>query len=194
MKEVLTKPDLLEQQAKAYTTLMESCGEDPTRQGLKDTATRAAKAFQHMTQGYHTDIDALVNAAMFDSDMSEMIMVKDIEFYSLCEHHILPFFGRAHVAYIPDGKVIGLSKVARIVDAFARRLQIQEQLSEEIANCLMHYTKAKGVGVIIEAKHMCMMMRGVNKQNASMTSSVMLGQFRSDQRTRSEFLHLVKNN
>lgn len=190
MKEVLSPP-VLETQEKAYTSLMESCGENPSRQGLKNTATRAAKAFQHMTQGYQTDINALINEAMFDSNMSEMIMVKDIELYSTCEHHLLPFFGRAHVAYIPDGKVIGLSKVARIVDAFARRLQIQEQLSEEIAQCLMQHTKAKGVGVIIEAQHMCMMMRGANKQNASMTTSVMLGQFREDHRTRSEFLHLA---
>lgn len=192
MKEVLTHDDVLAQQEEAYSRLMVSCGENPSRQGLKNTATRAAKAFQHMTQGYRTDIDALINEAMFDSNMSEMIIVKDIELYSTCEHHLLPFFGRAHVAYIPNGKVIGLSKIARIVDAFARRLQIQEQLSEEIASCLMHHTKAKGVGVIIEAQHMCMMMRGANKQNASMTTSVMLGQFRSDERTRSEFLHLAK--
>jgi GTP cyclohydrolase IA len=176
----------------AYQNIISSCGENPQREGLKGTAKRAAKAFAHMTEGYQTDIQTLINGAIYESDMSEMIIVKDIELYSLCEHHLLPFFGRAHIAYLPQGKIIGLSKIARIVDAFAKRLQIQEQLTQDIANCLMHSINAQGVGVIIEAQHMCMMMRGITKQNAQMTTSVMLGGFRQDERTRSEFLSLVR--
>lgn len=175
----------------AYQQIIKSCGENPEREGLQHTAHRAAKAFSHMTEGYHEDIDILINGAIFESDMNEMIIVRDIELYSLCEHHLLPFLGHCHVAYLPNGKILGLSKIARIINHFAKRLQIQEQLTQDIANCLMEQINAKGVGVIIEAKHLCMMMRGVSKQSALMTTSVMLGNFRKDERTRSEFLSLV---
>lgn len=175
-----------------FAGIIESIGEDLTRPGLVDTPKRAAKAFQFLTRGYQQNIDDVVNGALFPSDSEEMIIVKDIELYSLCEHHLLPFIGKAHVAYIPTGKVLGLSKVARIVDMFARRLQIQEQLTLQIAESIQEITGAKGVGVIIEAKHMCMMMRGVEKQNSSMKTSAMLGTFRSNQATRNEFLSLVR--
>lgn len=175
-----------------FAGIIESIGEDLTRPGLMDTPKRAAKAFQFLTRGYQQNIDDVVNGALFPSDSEEMIIVKDIELYSLCEHHLLPFIGKAHVAYIPTGKVLGLSKVARIVDMFARRLQIQEQLTLQIAESIQEITGAKGVGVIIEAKHMCMMMRGVEKQNSSMKTSAMLGTFRSNQATRNEFLSLVR--
>jgi GTP cyclohydrolase I len=172
--------------------IIEAIGEDPQRPGLRDTPLRAAKAMQYLTRGYQQSVDEVVNGALFPSDCSEMVLVKDIELYSLCEHHLLPFIGKAHVAYIPDGKVVGLSKVARIVDMFARRLQIQEQLTVEIAETLQRVTGAAGVGVIIEAKHMCMMMRGVEKQNSVMKTSAMLGTFRSQQATRNEFLSLIR--
>ena len=151
---------------------------------------RAAKAFEFLTQGYRQSLAEIVNNALFESDCNEMVVVNNIELYSMCEHHMLPFIGRAHVAYIPQGKVLGLSKVARIVDMFARRLQIQETLTTQIAETIMNVTGAAGVGVIIEAKHLCMMMRGVEKQNSVMRTSAMLGVFRSDQSTRSEFLSL----
>ncbi len=175
-----------------FASIIASVGEDLTRPGLVDTPERAAKAFQFLTRGYNQTLDEVVNGALFPSDSDEMIMVKDIELYSLCEHHLLPFIGKAHVAYIPTGKVLGLSKVARIVDMFARRLQIQEQLTVQIAQCVQEITGASGVGVIIEAKHMCMMMRGVEKQNSSMKTSAMLGSFRSSQATRNEFLSLLR--
>ncbi|MFA0812725.1 GTP cyclohydrolase I FolE [Microbulbifer epialgicus] len=175
-----------------YARIIESIGEDPQRPGLKDTPERAAKAMEYLTRGYKLTVDDVVNDALFPSDCSEMVLVKDIELYSLCEHHLLPFIGRAHVAYIPNGKVVGLSKVARIVDMYARRLQIQEQLTVEIAETLLNVTGAAGVGVIIEAKHMCMMMRGVEKQNSVMKTSAMLGTFRSNQATRNEFLALLR--
>lgn len=174
-----------------FKEIIELIGEDSNRQGLQRTPKRAAEAMQFLTQGYDQDIHEIINDAIFDSDMSEMIIVQNIELYSLCEHHLLPFIGRAHVAYIPDGQVIGLSKIPRIVDLFARRLQIQEKLTQQIAECILNVIHAKGVGVIIEAKHMCMMMRGVEKQNSVMKTSVMLGNFRDDDRTRSEFLRLV---
>jgi GTP cyclohydrolase I len=167
-------------------------GEDPTRAGLADTPKRAAKAMQFLTQGYSMNIDEVINNALFPSDTDEMVIVKNIELYSMCEHHMLPFIGKCHVAYIPNGKVIGLSKIARIVDVFARRLQIQENLTNEIANCIVEQTNAAGAAVIIEAQHMCMMMRGVQKQNSIMTTSCMLGAFRNSQSTRAEFLSLVK--
>lgn len=176
-----------------YASIIAGIGEDLTRPGLVDTPDRAAKAFQFLTRGYNQTLEEVVNNALFPSDSEEMIIVKDIELYSLCEHHLLPFIGKAHVAYIPTGKVVGLSKVARIVDMFARRLQIQEQLTVQIAECIQDITGASGVGVIIEAKHMCMMMRGVEKQNSSMKTSAMLGTFRSNQATRSEFLSLLRN-
>lgn len=176
---------------KAYASIIEQVGEDLTREGLVDTPARAAKAMAYLTRGYHQNLEEVVNNALFPSDNSEMVLVKDIELYSLCEHHLLPFIGKAHVAYIPDGKVIGLSKIARIVDMYARRLQIQENMTKEIAEAIMSMTGAKGVGVVIEAKHMCMMMRGVEKQNGSMKTSMMLGTFRSKPETRAEFLSLL---
>ncbi len=166
--------------------------DDLQRPGLVDTPLRAAKAFQYLTRGYQQSVEEVVNNALFPSESSEMIVVRDIELYSMCEHHLLPFIGRAHVAYIPQGKVIGLSKVARIVDMFARRLQIQEDLTVQIAQAVEELTGAAGVGVIVEAKHLCMMMRGVEKQNSSMKTSAMLGSFRDDLATRSEFLSLIK--
>ncbi len=167
-------------------------GEDLERPGLLDTPKRAAKAYAFLTRGYSQSVDEVVNGALFPSDSSEMIVVEDIEMYSLCEHHMLPFIGKCHVAYIPTGQVLGLSKVARIVDVFARRLQIQESLTSQIAETIMSVTNAEGVGVIIEARHMCMMMRGVEKQNSRMKTSSMLGSFRSEQKTREEFLSLLK--
>ena len=177
----------------AYAAIIKGIGEDLDRPGLTDTPDRAAKAFQFLNRGYTQNIDEVVNGALFPSDCNEMVVVKDIELYSMCEHHLLPFIGKAHVAYIPTGKVLGLSKVARIVDMFARRLQIQENLTRQIADTIAEVTGAKGVGVIIEAQHMCMMMRGVEKQNSVMKSSAMLGNFRDNQATRSEFLALVRD-
>ena len=175
-----------------YKKIITDIGEDLTRTGLKDTPKRAATAMQFLTHGYQLSLEEIVNGALFDSDSDEMIMVKNIELYSLCEHHLLPFIGKCHVAYIPKGKIIGLSKVARIVDMYARRLQVQEKLTKQVAETLLQVTQARGVGVIIEAQHLCMMMRGVEKQNSTMTTSVMLGNFRQDDRTRAEFLSLVK--
>ena len=177
---------------KLFKSLIEKIGEDPSREGLLDTPKRAAKAMEFVTRGYHQNVADVVNNAIFESDTDEMVIVKDIELYSMCEHHMLPFIGKCHVAYIPNGKVIGLSKIARIVDVFARRLQIQENLTKQIASSISEVTGATGVGVIIEAKHLCMMMRGVEKQNSVMTTSVMLGSFRSEARTRGEFLTLIK--
>ena len=175
-----------------WREIIEGIWEDPERPGLIDTPKRAAKAFAFLTKGYQQDLDQLVNDALFPSDASEMVLVQDIELYSLCEHHMLPFIGRCHVAYVPQGKVLGLSKFARIVDMFARRLQIQEQLTTQIAQSVMTATGALGVGVIIEAEHMCMMMRGVEKQNSVTKTSAMLGSFRDDARTRDEFLALLR--
>ncbi len=176
-----------------FAKIIEAAGEDLSRPGLQDTPQRAAKAFQYLTCGYTQNIDEVVNGALFPSDSDEMVIVKDIELYSLCEHHLLPFIGKAHVAYIPTGKVVGLSKIARIVDMYARRLQIQEQLTVQIAKAIEEITGAAGVGVIIEAKHMCMMMRGVEKQNSSMKTSAMVGSFRENQATRTEFLSLIRD-
>ncbi|MBA6412402.1 GTP cyclohydrolase I FolE [Parahaliea sp. F7430] len=175
-----------------WASIIEAVGEDLTRPGLVDTPKRAAKAFKFLTRGYEQSVEEVVNNALFPSDSSEMVLVQDIELYSLCEHHLLPFIGKCHVAYIPTGKVLGLSKVARIVDVFARRLQIQEALTTQIATTVMDVTGAEGVGVIIEAQHMCMMMRGVEKQNSIMKTSAMLGSFRNSQKTRDEFLSLLK--
>ncbi len=174
-----------------YRAIIQALGEDPAREGLLRTPQRAAKAMQFMTQGYAQDLQQIVNDAIFTTTNSEMVIVKDIELYSLCEHHLLPFLGRAHVAYIPNGKVLGLSKIPRIVDMFARRLQIQENLTQQIGNCIQQVTGARGVAVVIEAKHLCAMMRGVEKQNSSMTTSMMLGAFHDDPRTRTEFLTLI---
>jgi GTP cyclohydrolase I len=175
-----------------YEEIIRDVGDDPARDGLQKTPGRAARAMEYMTRGYRQTIDEVINGAIFDSDNEEMIVVKNIELYSLCEHHLLPFLGKCHVAYIPTGRVIGLSKIARIVDMFARRLQIQENLTKQVADTLMEAIHPAGVGVIIEAQHLCMMMRGVEKQNSMMTTSMMLGSFRNDDRTRAEFLKLVK--
>lgn len=175
-----------------FAEIITAIGEDLNREGLQKTPERAAEAFQFLTQGYQQDLSAIINEAVFQSDISELVIVRNIELYSLCEHHMLPFIGKCHVAYLPAGKVLGLSKIARIVDHFARRLQIQENLTKQIADAILMATKAAGVGVIIEAQHLCMMMRGVEKQNSIMTSSVMLGALRESASTRAEFLALVK--
>ncbi len=183
----------LDKIANVYRELLQGIGEDIGREGLLRTPDRAARALEFLTQGYRQDLDQIINGAVFESRASEIILVKDIELYSLCEHHLLPFIGRAHVAYLPNGKVIGLSKVARIVDVFARRLQIQENLTTQIAESLMRCLEPSGVAVVVEAKHLCMMMRGVEKQNSVMKTSCLLGTFKEDARTRSEFLSLLKD-
>ena len=174
-----------------YSAILTQLGEDVQREGLLDTPKRAAKAMQFLCRGYQQTLDEVVGSALFSSDNSELVLVKNIELYSLCEHHLLPFIGKVHVGYLPNGKVLGLSKVARIVDMFGRRLQIQENLTRQIAEAIEQVTGALGVGVVIEAQHMCMMMRGVEKQNSSMVSSVMLGELRAYPATRSEFLSLI---
>ena len=176
-----------------YRAIIDGLGENPSREGLQDTPKRAAKAMQFLTKGYQQDLGDLINNAVFESAMDEMVVVQDIELYSMCEHHMLPFIGKCHIAYLPQGRVLGLSKFARIVDMYARRLQIQENLTRQIAEAVESVTNAKGVAVVIEAQHMCMMMRGVQKQNSKMKTSMMLGQFRKSQATRTEFLQLVSN-
>jgi len=176
---------------KLYSDLITNLGEDVSRDGLIKTPARAAKAMEFLTKGYQQNLEEIVNEAVFDSDNDEMVIVKDIEMYSLCEHHLLPFVGKVHVGYLPQGKVIGLSKVARITDMYARRLQIQENLTKQIAEAVQTATGAAGVGVVVEAQHFCMMMRGVEKQNSSTISSMMLGTFRDNPRTREEFLNLI---
>ncbi len=175
----------------AFRELIDFIGEDPDREGLRDTPRRAANAIEFLTKGYRDDIDSIINDALYQSDIDEIIIVKDIELYSLCEHHILPFIGKCHVGYLPNGKVLGLSKIARIVEMFARRLQIQERLTQQIAQTMLDVTGASGVGVLVEAQHLCMQMRGVEKQHSLMKTSVLLGAFRSDSATRSEFLQLI---
>jgi GTP cyclohydrolase I len=176
---------------KLYKQLLAKIGEDPEREGLLDTPDRAAEALSFLTRGYHQKLEDVVNDAVFTVEDNHMIIVKDIELYSLCEHHMLPFFGKCHIGYIPEGKVLGVSKLARIVDLFARRLQIQERLTNEVANSIMNTLAPEGVGVVIEAQHLCMMMRGVEKQNSCMVTSAMLGSFRHEQSTRNEFLKLI---
>ncbi len=178
--------------ANHYRGIIQKLGEDTQRDGLRDTPERAAKAMQFLTRGYQQSLDDLVNGAVFDSTMDEMVVVQDIELYSMCEHHLLPFIGKCHIAYIPQGRVLGLSKFARIVDMYARRMQIQENLTRQIADAIEQVTGAKGVAVVIEAKHMCMMMRGVEKQNSVMKTSMMLGSFRQLSATRAEFLNLIQ--
>ncbi|MEZ4797788.1 MAG: GTP cyclohydrolase I FolE [Flavobacteriaceae bacterium] len=173
-----------------YKSIIKDLGEDTTREGLTKTPERAAKAMQFLTQGYQQDAENILKSAMFKESYNEMVIVKDIELYSLCEHHILPFFGKAHVAYIPDGHIVGLSKIPRIVDVFARRLQVQERLTEQILNCIDDTLKPQGVAVVIEASHMCMMMRGVQKQNSVTTTSGFRGAFKNIE-TRTEFLKLI---
>jgi GTP cyclohydrolase I len=172
--------------------ILKDIGEDINREGLRDTPARAASALRYLTKGYQDNLQDIINDALFESDMSEMVIVKSIEMYSMCEHHLLPFLGKCHIGYLPKGKVLGLSKIARIVDYFARRLQIQERLTTEIANCIAEITGAPGVAVVIEAQHLCMMMRGVEKQNSIMTTSVMLGEMRNNPSSRMEFLNLIR--
>jgi GTP cyclohydrolase I len=177
---------------KAFATIITSLGEDLGRPGLEKTPKRAAEAFAFLTRGYQQTAESIVNDALFPSDAREMVLVKDIELYSLCEHHLLPFVGKCHVAYMPNGMVVGLSKIARIVDMYARRLQIQENLTTQIAATIESITGAAGVAVVIEARHMCMMMRGVEKQNSAMVTSAMRGVFRTNSNTRNEFLSLIR--
>jgi GTP cyclohydrolase I len=172
--------------------ILREIGEDPSRDGLLRTPVRVEKALRDLTVGYKTDVNSVLNGALFDVDYDEMVIVKDIEFYSLCEHHMLPFFGKIHVAYIPNGKVIGLSKIPRIVDIFARRLQVQERLTQEVATTIMEAINPKGVGVVATAQHFCMMMRGVEKQHSDTVTSTMLGAFRNSRETRTEFLSLIR--
>ncbi len=175
-----------------YRQLIENIGEDPEREGLQKTPHRAAKAMQYLTRGYTQNLESVINGAIFESESNDMIIVRDIEFYSLCEHHLLPFFGKCHIGYIPQGKILGVSKLARVVDMFARRLQIQERLCMNISQTIMEVTDAEGVGVVIEAQHLCMLMRGVQKQNSVMTTSSMLGSFRDEAETWQEFLQLIR--
>ncbi len=177
----------------AYTDVIRLVGEDPEREGLSKTPERIAKAMQFLTQGYDQDAKAILDSARFHEEVSEMVIVKDIELYSMCEHHMLPFFGKAHVAYIPNGYVTGLSKIARVVDVYSRRLQVQERLTQQILNALRDSLNPLGVAVVIEASHLCMMMRGVSKQNSVTTTSAFSGEFEKHQ-TRSEFLKLITNN
>ena len=179
--------------ARLIEQLLVELGEDPTREGLKKTPMRVAKAYSFLTRGYRQKIKKVVNGAYFASGTNHMVILKDIELYSLCEHHMLPFYGKCAIGYISKGKVLGVSKLARIVDMYSRRLQIQERLTEEIADAIMKETQTEGVGVVINAKHLCMMMRGVEKQNSSMTTSAVLGSFRTDEKVRQEFLSLIKN-
>jgi GTP cyclohydrolase IA len=177
---------------KAVTTILTEVGEDPKREGLVRTPNRVARAYEFLTKGYNVDIETLVNNAIFHEECDEMVVVRNIEFYSLCEHHMLPFYGKCHVAYLPKGKIIGLSKIPRLVDAFARRLQVQERLTNQIAETLQGLLQPHGVAVIMEGKHLCMMMRGVEKQNSFVTSSAMLGDFKTERATRMELLNLIQ--
>lgn len=171
--------------------LLQLLGEDPSREGLVRTPQRVASSMRYLTQGYRQDLDRVLNGAIFEEAYSEMVVVKDIEIFSLCEHHLLPFYGKAHVAYIPNGKIIGLSKIPRVVDIFAKRLQVQERLTMQVAECLMEALKPCGVGVVVEALHLCMAMRGVEKSNSCTMTSAMLGSFRNSDRVRTEFLSLI---
>ncbi len=182
--------DTIEQISESYRSIIERLGEDPEREGLVKTPERIAKAMQFLTQGYAQDAEAVIRSAMFSENCSEMVIVKDIELYSMCEHHMLPFFGRAHVAYIPNGKIVGLSKIARVVDIFSRRLQVQERLTHQILEALQNTLNPIGVAIVIEASHLCMMMRGVQKQNSVTTTSAFTGQFQEVQ-TRNEFINLI---
>jgi GTP cyclohydrolase I len=173
--------------------MLTELGEDPGREGLLRTPDRVAASLRFLTRGYAMNLEEVLNGAIFSEKYSEMVVVKDIDFFSMCEHHMLPFFGRAHVAYIPKGKIIGLSKIPRVVEVFSRRLQVQERLTQQIADTLFEALNPEGVGVVMEARHMCMMMRGVEKQNSAATTSAMLGVFRDDMRTRQEFLHLIES-
>lgn len=175
-----------------FESVLSEINEDPRREGLKKTPQRVAKALRFLTQGYQQDIHEIINGALFTEDNDEMVTMRDIEMYSLCEHHLLPFFGKCHVAYIPNRRIIGISKIARLVDVFARRLQVQERLTKQIAETMQKALEPKGVAVVIEAEHLCMQMRGVQKQNSCVVTSAMLGAFRSRQETREEFMNLIK--
>ena len=186
-------PSKVKDLAERYRDVLELLGEDPAREGLEKTPERVARALRDLTSGYHADIDRLINGALFEVGYNEMVVVKDITFYSLCEHHLLPFFGKAHVAYTPDRHVVGLSKIPKIVDVFARRLQVQERMTNQIAQTLMDKLKPLGVGVVVEARHLCMEMRGAESVHSPTVTSAMMGGFHSDQRTRQEFLTLIKS-
>ena len=173
--------------------LLKEIGEDPKREGLLDTPKRVAASFEFLTSGYNKNIEEVLNGAVFNEKYDEMVLVKNIDFYSMCEHHLLPFYGKIHIAYVPDGKIVGLSKIPRIVEVFARRLQVQERMTQQIADTLNHYLEPQGVAVVSEAYHMCMMMRGVEKQNSSATASAVHGVFKEDPRTRAEFLNLISS-
>jgi GTP cyclohydrolase I len=190
--EDIERAALLDPMVGAVRKLLSEVGEDPAREGIRETPVRVAKSLRFLTSGYQQDVDKVLNGALYAVAYDEMVIVKDIELFSLCEHHLLPFFGRCHVAYVPNGKVIGLSKIPRIVDVFARRLQVQERLTVQIAETIMNKIQPQGVGVIVEARHLCMIMRGVEKQNSIAVTSHMLGVFRECEGTRSEFLRLVK--
>ena len=189
----MSREERFAERERIVAELLESIGEDPSREGLQRTPRRVSQSYEELTQGTEQSLEDIVGHGVFKEDCSEMIIVKDVEFYSLCEHHLLPFYGRVHVAYIPDGSIIGLSKIPRIVDMFARRLQVQERMTAQIAEAIQEVLRPKGVGVVADAAHLCMMMRGVQKQNSSTMTSCLLGCFRSDPRTRSEFLDLVRN-
>ena len=186
-------PDITEELRSNFENILKGIGEDPSRDGLLKTPERAAKAMQFLTQGYELDAEEILKSALFPEEYSEMVIVKDIEVYSMCEHHILPFFGKAHVAYIPNGSVVGLSKIPRVVDVFSRRLQVQERLTHQVLNCIQDTLNPLGAAVVIEARHMCMMMRGVEKQNSITTTSAFTGEFRNTD-TRNEFLTLLASN
>ncbi|GMT09805.1 hypothetical protein PFISCL1PPCAC_1102 [Pristionchus fissidentatus] len=191
-RKVVTNEDRLAETAKMYRNIIVNIGEDPNRQGVLKTPERAAKAMMFFTKGYEENLSELLNGAVFDEDHDEMVIVKDIEMFSLCEHHLVPFMGKVHIGYLPNKKVLGLSKLARIVDMFSRRLQVQERLTKQIATAMVQAVQPTGVAVVIEASHMCMVMRGVQKINATTTTSCMLGVFRDDPKTREEFLNLIK--
>lgn len=184
-------PEAVKRLSAHYTEVLKEIGEDPTREGLLKTPERVAKSMQFLTHGYEVDPAGILKSAMFSEEYSQMVLVKDIEVYSLCEHHMLPFFGKAHVAYIPDGHIVGLSKIPRVVDAFARRLQVQERLTNEIRDCIQETLEPLGVAVVIEASHLCMQMRGIQKQNSVTTTSAFTGIFLKDHRTREEFIKLI---
>ena len=193
-KEEVYDSKIIDSLKEKYEVILEEIGEDPNREGLLKTPERVAKAMQYLTHGYNTAPSEILKSAMFAEDYNQMVLVKDIELYSLCEHHMLPFFGKAHIAYIPNGYIVGLSKIPRVVDAFSRRLQVQERLTNEIRDCIEETLKPKGVAVVIEAKHLCMQMRGVQKQNSATTTSAFSGAFMESEKTRAEFMNLISVN
>tara|TARA_B100000900_G_scaffold32531_1_gene24600 strand:- start:4936 stop:5535 length:600 start_codon:yes stop_codon:yes gene_type:complete len=193
-KEEVYNSKIIDSLKDKYEVILEEIGEDPKREGLLKTPERVAKAIQYLTHGYDTDPSEILKSAMFAEDYNQMVLVKDIELYSLCEHHMLPFFGKAHIAYIPNGHIVGLSKIPRVVDAFSRRLQVQERLTNEIRDCIEETLSPKGVAVVIEAKHLCMQMRGVQKQNSVTTTSAFSGAFMESEKTRAEFMNFISVN